>query len=192
MTARLLVLFVHVISAALLVGGSMLALPAVVAAARRVPTVQELRTCFAIARPLGPVAQWAGLVLLASGIYLASAGHYWSFPWVQAAAALWVVNAMLAARVHKPAVGRLAAAAFAAPDGPVDARLDALRRSGRWTLGANVLLANNAAILFQMTVKPGLAGAVLAVVVAHAAVLLGQLLAGARKAASQPVVIADA
>ena len=85
----------------------------------------------------------------------------------------------------------LAAAAFSTPDGPVDARLDALRRAPRRGFAGSLLFANNAALLYQMTVKPGLAGSLLAIAVAHAGMLLVGRLPRLRPAAGTPVLAAD-
>lgn len=182
MNARLLVLFVHVLAATVLVGGSFVAAPAVGAAVRRARTTQELRTVLALGRPLGMVAQVAALVLLASGAWLATIGHFWTLPWVQVATGFWVVNSVVAGAVHKPATMRLAAAAFASPEGALTGELAALRRSARWVLAGNVLHANNAALLFLMVVKPGLGGSLLAVTIANGAVLAaGYALASGRR-----------
>ena len=165
-----LVVFAHVAAATVLVGGSLLAAPGVRAAVRRARRAQEVSAVLAVGRPLHVVNPVAALLVLATGIYLTSVGHWWDLGWVQVAVALWVLNTVTAGAVVEPAVHRLAAQAAGAADGTVDERLDALRWSRRWTFGVDLLLANDAAVLCLMTVKPGLAGSVLVVVVANAMV----------------------
>ena len=86
--------------------------------------------------------------MLASGVYLTSAANFWTQGWVQVAVAFWVVNAVVAATIVKPAIGLLASRTAASPDGPVGQDLDALRRSPRWLFGGDVLMANDAAMLY--------------------------------------------
>jgi hypothetical protein len=86
------------------------------------------------------------------------------------------VNAVTAGTLVKPALGRVAAEAANAVEGPVGPQLDALRWSALWSLGGDLLMANDAAMLFLMTLKPGLAGSLLAVGVANVAVISARLL----------------
>jgi uncharacterized membrane protein len=171
MNTYLLIVFVHVAAAALLIGGSVVAAPAVRAAVRRAGSTQEMRALLAAGAPLAALNPVSSLLVLASGIYLATAGRVWALGWVQVATAFWLVNAVTAGAVVKPAIGRLAAELARAGDGPVEPRLEALRWSPRWSYGGNLLLANDTAMLFLMTVRPGLAGSLLAVAVANALVL---------------------
>jgi uncharacterized membrane protein len=166
-----LVVFVHVAAAAVLVGGSLLAAPGVRAAVRRARSPHEVRDFLAVARPLNVIDPVAALVVLATGVYLTSVGHWWNLGWVQVATALWVVNSVTAKAVVEPAVKRLAAAAADAAEGRIDAGLDALRWSRAWSLGPDLLAANDAAVLYLMTVKPGLTGSVVAVLVTNALVM---------------------
>jgi len=103
------------------------------------------------------------LVVLASGIYLTSVANFWAQGWVLAAIAFWLVNAVVAGVVVKPVIGHVVAAAATATDGPVDLHLDTFRRSSRWSVGGDVLMANDIAMLYVMTMKPDLAGSLLAV-----------------------------
>jgi len=177
-----LVLFCHITAAALLVGSSLLISPALRQVVRRVRTVAELRACLAVGRPVGLAALPVSLVLLASGIWLASVDRFWLLPWVQLGALFWAVNATAALGFQKPAIGRLAAAAFSSGDGPIDEMIDALRRSRRWHVAANVMLANDVALVFVMTTKPGLTVALLAFVLSHGVVQMGGWLLAARRA----------
>lgn len=164
-----LFVFVHIASAVLLVGSSVMASPGVRAAIRRARTTGEVRAYLALARQLLVLEPAAALVVLASGIYLTSVANFWSQGWVQAAVASWLLNSVIAGVMVKPAISRVAAGATAA-DGPVGDHLDALRWSRRWSVGGDALMANDAAMLYLMTMKPELAGSLLAVIAANATV----------------------
>jgi hypothetical protein len=58
------------------------------------------------------------------------------------------------------------AEATTALDGPVGQQLDAVRRSSRWVSGGDLLMANDAAMLYVMTMKPALTPSLLVVAVA--------------------------
>jgi len=78
----------------------------------------------------------------------------------------WVANAFLAGKVVKPWAGSLMSAAAAAGEGRVPPGIDAIRRSTNLAVAAQVMLANDIALLFIMMNKPTTLGsiAVLAVV----------------------------
>lgn len=189
-----LVVFVHIAAATVLVGASLLAAPGVRAAVRRARNAQEVTAFLAAGRPLHVVDPIAALLVLATGIYLTSVGHWWDLGWVQVAVALWVVNSVTAKAVVDPAVQRLAEHVAGAADGAMGERLEELRWSRRWSLGTDLLLANDAAVLYLMTVKPGLSGSILVALVANAMVLaIGAALrrsrvSGMGRPASPPLV----
>jgi hypothetical protein len=116
------VLFVHIAAAVVLVGGSLVATPAIRSATRRAGSVDELRLWLSFGRPFKTIDPVSSLTLVASGAYLATAGNWWAHAWVQAATA-----------------------ARKTPAGPVTAQLDALRSTRRWSATANTLLANDLA-----------------------------------------------
>ena len=117
------------------------------AAVRRAQTTQELRAYLTIGRPL---------LVLGTGIgdrdtcdrHVSSqaspiSGSGWG---TKVSVAAWLMNLGVAITMVKPAIGRVAAAT-ASPDGQIGQRLDALRWSDRWSIGGDVLLANDAASL---------------------------------------------
>jgi hypothetical protein len=159
-----LIVFVHVAAAVALLSGSVVASPGVRAAVRRAQTTQDIRAHLAIGRPLLVLEPASALVVLASGVYLTNVANFWTQGWVQVSIAFWIANAVVAGAMVKPAIGRVAAEAARAPDGPVGHDLDALRRSPRWSLGGDLLMATDAAMLYVMTMKPELAGALLVVI----------------------------
>jgi hypothetical protein len=122
-----------------------------------------MRAYLAIGRPLMVLEPASALVVLASGVYLASVANFWAQGWVQVSVAFWLVNSVVAGTVVKPAISRVAAQAAIAADGPLGQHLDALRWSPRWSIGADLITANDAAMLYVMTMKPGLAGSLLVV-----------------------------
>jgi hypothetical protein len=168
-----LLLFAHIAAAVALLSGSVIGSPAVRAAIRRARTTQEMCAYLAIGRPLQMLEPASALIVLATGVYLTNADGFWSLGWVQVATAFWLVNAAVAAGIVKPAIGRVAAESAAA-DGPVGQRLNALRWSRRWSVGGDMLLANDAAMLYLMTMKPGLADSLLVVAVANIVVVVAR------------------
>jgi hypothetical protein len=154
-----LMVFLHVVAAVALLSGSVLASPAVRAAVRRAQTTQEMRAYLAIGRPLLVLEPVSAILLLATGVYLTTTAGFWALGWIQASLAAWVVNAGVAATLVKPAISGLAAVVKTSPDGDVGPHLDSLRWSDRWSIGGDMLLANDAATLYLMVVKPDLAGA---------------------------------
>jgi hypothetical protein len=158
-----LLVFVHVAAAVALLSGSVVGSPAVRAAVRRARTVQELRASLAIGRPLEFIEPISALVLLATSLYLTSVANFWSLGWVQVAVAAWLVNAAIAGALVKPALKALTEQAAIETDGAVGQHLDALRWSRHWSIGGDLLLANDAAVLWLMTMQPGLAGSLIAV-----------------------------
>jgi hypothetical protein len=165
-----LVVLVHIGAAFSLLSGSVIASPHVRRVVRRARTVQEMRAYLAIGRPLLILEPVSAVVVLASGVHLTSVAHFWTQGWVQVAVAFWVVNSVVAATLVKPAIGRLASQAVTSPDGPVGNDLDAFRWSLRWSFGGDLLMANDATMLYLMAMKPGLAGSLLAVAAANVVV----------------------
>jgi hypothetical protein len=139
-------------------------------AVRRAGSTDDVRAILAAGRPLLVLEPVAALLVLGSGLYLTSALRFWTLGWVQVAMAAWLVNAVVAAALVKPAVGRVAAGAAAAA-GAVGEGLHALRWSPRWSAGGDVLLANDVTILFLMVAKPGLGASLLTVAGANALVV---------------------
>jgi uncharacterized membrane protein len=175
MSAYEFVLFVHVAAAVSLLGGSLFAAPAVRAGVRRAATVTELRTCVRMGRPLEVLNPVAALLVLASGTYLTQSAQFWSLGWVQVAVVFWIVNVITAAGFVKPVITAVALEARSDANEVIGARLDGLRRSPRWTIGGDILMANDAAMLTIMMFRPGLAASLLTVALANVLVAGGRL-----------------
>ena len=160
-----LIVFVHVAAAVALLSSSVVASPGIRAAVRGAATTQEVRAYLALGRPLLVLEPVSALVVLVSGIYLASVANFWTQGWVQVAVGFWLVNAVVAGTLVKPALQVVDAEATTAVDGPVGQQLDTLRRSPRWVFGGDLLMASDAAMLYVMTMKPALMPSLLVVAV---------------------------
>lgn len=172
MSAYALVVFVHVVSAIVLVGATFLA-PFLGAGMRRTATVQGLREWAKLNHDVGTFAGRAAPIVLLAGLYLAFAGGWWGSGWLEASLLLFTLAGVAALGFLEPAVKGLVEAAGQAPDGPVGPELDALRHDRRITGAEAYLLPGDLAIVFLMTAKPGAVGAGLTLVaVALAAVAL--------------------
>ena len=115
---------------------------------------------------------------MATGIYLTSIAGFWTLGWVQVAVAAWIVNVVAAMTMVKPVMARIAQRIAQSSGESVDPDLNDLRWSARWSFGGDLLMANEAAMLYLMTIKPGIVGSLVAVgginVVNWAARLLGR------------------
>jgi len=178
LSSYVLFVFIHIASAVLLLGTSILGEPAVRAAARRATEPRDVAAFLTVGRPMTVISPVAALLLLGSGAYLASVAHFWTLGWVQVATVFWVVNCVVAVAVVKPALGRVAAEAAASSTVGIGRELDRLRWSKAWTWGVDLLAANDAAVLYLMTLKPGLGGSLAVVVLVNLAVAAGRLVLG--------------
>jgi hypothetical protein len=192
MNLYLVMLLVHVAAAVALLSGSIVGLPVIRLAVRRAATTQEVRAYLSIGSPLLVLEPASALVLLATGAYLASVTRVWSLGWVQVAVAAWVVNAVVAGGLVKPLMGRLRAASLSAPDGAVGGAINDVRWSSRWSLGGDVVLANDAAMLYLMVVRPGLGGSLIAVAAANLVVASVRLVSRPRVAVGSAVGVSTA
>lgn len=150
-----LAILLHLAAAMVLVGGSVFSLH-VRRAILEASSAGALRTWLGFARRSSATNPVAALALLGTGVYLGSSG-WWEYPWFQVALVAWLVNALLARQVLKPAGMALdSALAGVADDAPVAGPVDALRRSPGWRVAAAMMLASDVAMLFLMVQKPAL------------------------------------
>ena len=175
-------LFIHVISAIVLLGSTMYA-PLARGLVRNARSATDLRTSLDLARRATKWNPAAAFALLGTGIYLGSIG-WWAQEWFYVAITAWVANTVLAIAVINRAEERMARLARNAGDGPITAELDALRRSATWSLAHAVMLANDLAMVYVMYTKPALSGSLALVmsanVLALAAAFAQQLASGSR------------
>lgn len=152
------VVFLHVASATVLIGSS-LSSQFVRDALRRARSVPEVAGWLDFERRSTRANPIAAMTLLATGLYLGSAG-WWTSGWFVVSVVLFVFSAAWAVRVVVTELGLIGRAAAEAGEGLVPAALDELRWSERLDLAADALLGADAAALFLMVAKPGAAGAV--------------------------------
>jgi hypothetical protein len=154
-------LLAHVVAGTVLVGSTMFA-PLVHRSILAADSFATLRMWLDLDRRASRANPPIAMVLLATGIYLGSAG-FWSMAWFYVAVAAWVLNCALAIAV----VDRTAAAVRAAAgtrEGAIDAKVDALRRSRTWGLAHEIMGGSDLAMLYVMFVKPGLAESIVVTV----------------------------
>jgi len=181
MSLYTLVLLLHVVSATLLLGTSVVGEPAVRAAARRTSRPEELRAHLGVGNRMAPISPVAALLVLASGLYLTGAIGAWTLGWVQVSMALWLANSVVAVRLVKPAIRKLVAEASDTTEASIAPRLDGLRWSAGWTWGVDILATNDAVMLCIMVIKPGLTGSAAILLLAYATVVGGRAVLGLRR-----------
>lgn len=173
----------HILSAVVLVGGSILAAPAIDNWIRRADDITTIRRWLTVGKPLATIKPVAAIVLLISGLYVTSVGHWWQYAWLQVSLGLWVVNCVLAVTVIKPTMDRVAELAF--DQSLIGPELDGWRKAKRWELASDVTLANDLGVLFLMTNRGDYVQSLVVIAVANAAVLLYR---AARSAAARKPV----
>jgi hypothetical protein len=165
LTLYTIVLIVHVAAAGVLLGSAVVA-PLIRRYILSAPSLGVLRLWVEFGRTASRTHPPAALVLLATGVYLGSAG-WWAQPWFFVAIAVWIVNSALAAMFVDGSTSQLSAA-IGPREGSIDRTVDAIRRSRRWDMAFDVIRANDLAMLYVMFQKPGLAESVLVIAAAIA------------------------
>jgi hypothetical protein len=148
-----LVLLVHIFTAVILVGTSLMA-PLVRRFIQSAATARELAQWVDFAARATKLNPLVAIALLATGVYLGTAG-WWVTGWFAISVLAWILNGVLAGAVVKPAFRALAAAA-GGEDGKVSAELDQLRHEPRLQIAEEVMLASDVVILLVMVLKPSL------------------------------------
>lgn len=172
MTLYGFVLFIHVVFAIMLVGGSAFAHVTVVLA-RRARTVDGLRSHVAWLHALGKSAGPLAMGVLAAGLYLAFAGDLWGSGWPVVSLVLFALAGATAMGVIDPRVTSYLDLLEDEADGPVTPQLRASLGDRTLTLAAWTLTGTDLAIVFLMTNKPGWGGSL---AVAAVGVTLGAAL----------------
>ena len=148
------VVLVHVTAATLLIGSATVAMytrRAIVSAT----SLPVLRAWVEFGRRSSRANPALAFAVLASGVYLGSYG-WWGQPWFYVAAAAWVLNTALAARVIRPMAGALGAAVGRATGDAIPPDIDAIRRSLVWPAAGAMMRASDLAMLYVMFTKPSL------------------------------------
>lgn len=156
------ILMVHIAAAFLLVGRS-LAVPTIAGGIERAESPAALRLLLSLLHQVSRFNPIAALVLLASGLYLGTAG-FWRTGWFWVAVTLWVVNAAVVNAVVKPHLTQF-------KDAPWGAETEALLQARGWKGGIYTMLANDLATLFLMFATPSLPVAVAVALLSNAAAI---------------------
>lgn len=181
------VLFLHIASAVLLIGGSLAGLLAR-SAVRRCVTARDVAVVLALGRPLSVMNPLSAFSLLGSGIYLASVGHWWTTPWVLVAVVMWMANVAIAKGLVGPVITRLAEQVGAGGGGPLTRDAHVFRRSIAWTFGGDLLVAHDVAILLLMTLRLPWVESLWTLALADGVVLALVWIRGLRSAAGTPTI----
>lgn len=158
-------LFVHVVAAILLVGGSSWAHVAG-SLLQRSQTVSGARShvhfLSTFVRAAGPLS----LLVLLAGAYMATDAGLWGEGWLLTALGLFIVVGALSVAVVDPTVTRFEETLAEAPDGPLTPALVAALSDRRLTITLALFGGADLALVFLMTNKPSLAGSLTTVAVA--------------------------
>jgi hypothetical protein len=182
-------LFLHILGALLLAGAKAISYLALTRL-RHADRVEGLRVWAAIGAGAARLMPPFALLILIPGVFMAWTAWGWATPWVDVSLATFLVMMFSGALLLNRRVFALRAAIAGTSDGPVPAALAArIASRGLWGL-ENTFTAVLLAVLFLMTVKPGLIGALAALGVALAAGALSTL--GVRQRASVRAAEMDA
>lgn len=157
-------LFVHIVFAILLVGGSswahvaggMLQRSQTVEAAR-----SHVRFLGAFARGSGPLAA----VVLLAGAYMATDAGLWREGWLLTSLALFVAVGALAGLVVNPTIARFEEVLDGAPEGPLTPALVEALVDRRLTVTLGLFAGADLALVFLMTNKPGTSASLVTAVI---------------------------
>ena len=158
------VLFIHVVSAILLVSGGIYTHLAI-ALAPRAASVDGVRSHVLWLHIFVKATVPLAAVVLATGVYLAFAGNWWGAGWPVVSLVLLAFGGAAATVLVDPRVARLRAAVDHMPHGPAtpDVRVTLVDPTLR--LAGSVLVGADLTIVMLMTNKPGWTGAVTAGVI---------------------------
>ena len=172
-------LFGHIMGAILVVGSGFV-FPVILGGVARATSVAAFRNWGDAVLKISQAAGVAAALVMISGIYMAIAADFFPQAWVVVSLVLFVVNGVLAGGVLSKHWKGVMEQAEAAGDGPVPEQLRAAAFAPKTQVIESLTLANDIAIVFLMTNKPGLTGTLVAMFAGFA--LAGALVArGARQ-----------
>ncbi|HEX9038982.1 MAG TPA: DUF2269 family protein [Ktedonobacterales bacterium] len=175
-------LFLHILGALLLSGAKAISYLALMRL-RRADRVEQLRAWAVIGAGAARLIPLFALLILIPGVFMMWTAWGWVTPWVDVSLATFLVMMVSGALLLNRQVFALRAAIDATRDGPLPAEL-AARIASRALWGTeNTFTALLIAVLFLMTVRPGLAGALATLGVALAAGVASALRVRPRAAA---------
>lgn len=165
MTPYTLALFAHVVGAI----GVFMGIGAwlfIAVALRRAQQVAQVRALARLTVASGNVTVGGVILLAVAGLYMAWTTWGWQTAWIDVATVGFLLLAPFGAFAIDPRMRALAKAADAAADGPLPASLAARVRDPMLLVGLHVYLGVLLGIVFLMTTKPALGGAIVAMVIA--------------------------
>jgi hypothetical protein len=149
------VLFIHVVAAIALVGGTAW-LHVSTVLARRAATTEAARSQVEYIAIVTRASMPLALATVAAGLYLAFSGNHWGAGWPGVSLGLFVLAGAIAGGAIDPAVEAVRTEVEAAPAGPVPPAVRDALADRRLVLLPWILSGVDTAIVFLMTVKPGL------------------------------------
>lgn len=157
-------LFVHVLGAIVLVGMGFF-MPILMGALQRTPTVTGVREWAKVLHAVAKLGNPAAVLTLLTGLFMT--WQEWSFAegWIIVSLVLFVIAGGIAGGVLDPELKKLQTAAAEAPDGPVTKDLRDMAKVPRIHTFESLLFGVDLAIVFLMTNKPGLVGALIATLI---------------------------
>lgn len=161
----LTLLFLHLLAAGTLFAGLGVEM-ATIAAVHRAATASQLRAAFANEHLIGPLMGGGGGLLLLFGAGAVYAGGFGWQAWNIVAAVVTIVLLAIGGGVNGRRGEALSALAARAPDGPLDAQIQAARADAVWTYCTMLMPFEIIAALYLMSNKPAAAPAIIAVVAA--------------------------
>lgn len=165
-------LFLHIIFAILLVGGTAW-LHLAASLVKRSTTVGGARAHVNYISAVTKAAMPIAVLTLLPGLYMAFDAGLWGEGWPVVSLVLFTVAGALAGTVTDPATARIKAALDEAPDGPMTPELGRSLADAKLTYATWVMGGIDVAIVALMTNKPGYVGSV---AVAAVAVMVGAAL----------------
>ena len=183
MTAYTLALFVH-ITGALALGTTDAIILVGLIAMRRAPTVEQVRLWACFARQAGRLTPLAALLLLVPGAYLVVSAWGWATPWIDVSLGAVVALPLLRSAVLEPRLTAVATGALQATGDPIPASIQRQRLDPLLWGASGVTTGLFLAIVFLMTVKPDLGGALTTVGVALVVGAVPAVLTPRRRAGS--------
>lgn len=154
------VLFVHILAAIIVVGGSF-AIDFGASRAKKARTVDSLKSWLQALAIGSKAVAVSAAVTLAAGLYLGFAGDWWGSGWLSVALVLFVAAGALAGAVMDKGIERMIGIAEGFPEGPMSPDLGRRLTQPAMALTGPVMIGVDVAILFLMTNKPGLAGSMI-------------------------------
>jgi hypothetical protein len=159
---------------------------ACVVSMRRARTVEFVRAWVAPEAPLEKIFPLVTLLILVAGLYMTFADWGWQVPWIDISLVLLIAASALGPAVNGRRLKAIHRAADAAGSGPIPPALRQLINDPVLWTSVVTITASAIAIIFLMTIKPGLLGSLVTTV---ACLALGFVIAQISGHAPQEVTL---